>query len=316
MISELDVSIIIPTYNNSTLAERALVSALRTNAGEIIICDDNSSDDTLSVINKYNDKRIKLLINKSNIGLWENHLVGLKASTKKWIKFLQQDDIIEENGLKILCDNADENTAIVAALPIIMDLESGIKETPQKLEAPRRWTSTEYLKRILKVGYELGNPSMTLIRKEFIEMDPKGWISDISADYILHITVPLKGDVVVIPPGPIIMCRHKRQDSQTVDLTKTTLRMSNTLKYLSAYPNVMIKKHVSIITFVEGFGFIRYMFGQLIRGRKLKIEIFKYWFGIIRYIRIKTLFTNFSDVVYCFRTKYFGLTKNLEQVPW
>jgi glycosyltransferase involved in cell wall biosynthesis len=312
-IIESDVSIIIPTYNNAALAERALISVLGTNAGEIIICDDNSTDETLEVTRRYDDERIKIIKNDTNIGLWENHLVGLRASTKKWIKFLQQDDIIEENGLKILCDNADENTAIVAALPVGMDLDTGKKEIPQILKSPRHWSSKEYLNRILKVGYELGNPSMTLIRKEFIDLDQKAWASDISADYILHVTVPTKGDVVIVPAGPLTMCSHKAQDSQTVDFAKTILRMSNTLKYLSGYPNEMIKKHVRIISYVESFGFLRYMFGQLRRGKKLEKQVFRYWFTIINNIKLITVLTDFNNIVYCFRTKYFGLTKNLDR---
>ena len=57
-ISETEVSIIIPTYNNAELAEKALLSALRTNAGEIIICDDNSEDDTINILSQYTNERI------------------------------------------------------------------------------------------------------------------------------------------------------------------------------------------------------------------------------------------------------------------
>ena len=111
-ISESEVSIIIPTYNNVELAEKALLSALRTNAGEIIICDDKSQDNTMDVLSQYHRSRIRIIKNDKNIGLWENHLRALKLAKLDWIKFLQQDDEIADGGLKALCDQADERTAI------------------------------------------------------------------------------------------------------------------------------------------------------------------------------------------------------------
>lgn len=57
-------SIVIPTYNGADFIEQALLSALNQSrpADEIVISDDNSSDDTLAICQKYTD-RIKIYRN-------------------------------------------------------------------------------------------------------------------------------------------------------------------------------------------------------------------------------------------------------------
>ena len=114
-----------------------------------------------------------------------------------------------------------KKTAIIGTLPVVIDLETGEKNIPEQLSKPKRWSSNDYLERLTRVGFELGNPSMTLIRKDAFEMDERAWKTDISADYIMHVIVPTKGDVVIIPAGAVLLYSHKNQDSQTVNFART-----------------------------------------------------------------------------------------------
>ena len=51
-------SIVIPTYNGADFIEQALLSALNQTrkADEIIISDDNSTDETIDICQRYKDK--------------------------------------------------------------------------------------------------------------------------------------------------------------------------------------------------------------------------------------------------------------------
>lgn len=94
MENDILFSIIIPTYNNADLIERCLDSIIAqtyTN-WEAIIINNYSTDNTVEVVNSYNEKRFKL-INFSNNGIIAaSRNRGLKEASGEWIAFLDSDD--------------------------------------------------------------------------------------------------------------------------------------------------------------------------------------------------------------------------------
>jgi glycosyltransferase involved in cell wall biosynthesis len=86
------VSIIVPTYNRADTIGRAIKSVQKQNIQdwELIIVDDGSTDDTVSVVDGI-DSRLKL-IRQENRGFVHARNAGLQASTGKYIAFLDSDD--------------------------------------------------------------------------------------------------------------------------------------------------------------------------------------------------------------------------------
>ena len=58
------VSIVIPSYNTSTLLKKMVdcILAQNYNDWELLIVDDVSTDDTVAMLNAYSDNRIKTII--------------------------------------------------------------------------------------------------------------------------------------------------------------------------------------------------------------------------------------------------------------
>lgn len=87
------VSIITIVYNGSSYIERAIKSILTqtyTNI-EYIIIDGGSTDQTINIIKKYNNKITKWISEKDN-GIADAFNKGIKLSTGKIIGFLNSDD--------------------------------------------------------------------------------------------------------------------------------------------------------------------------------------------------------------------------------
>jgi len=89
------ISVCIPTYNGEKYLEKQLNSILAqlSSNDEVIISDDSSTDNTISIIERYNDKRINLLKDntfKSPIFNLENALMHAKGD---YIFLSDQDDI-------------------------------------------------------------------------------------------------------------------------------------------------------------------------------------------------------------------------------
>ena len=74
MKEELKFTIGIPTYNGASLIKETLKSILSQGFQnfEIIISDDCSKDNTIEVIKKFKDKRIKTHRNEKNLGYGKN----------------------------------------------------------------------------------------------------------------------------------------------------------------------------------------------------------------------------------------------------
>ena len=87
-------SVVIPTYNRSSLVERAIKSVLSQSFVdfEIIVVDDGSTDDTSSRVNSFHDPRIKYVQNRRSKGACGARNTGVAAASAEWIAFLDDDD--------------------------------------------------------------------------------------------------------------------------------------------------------------------------------------------------------------------------------
>lgn len=104
----MKISIIIPVYNVAQYLRQCLDSVLSQsyNNIEIIIVNDGSTDDSLSICEEYlqKDERI-LLLNKANGGLSDARNFGLPKATGDYIWFVDSDDWIVANAIEILVAN-------------------------------------------------------------------------------------------------------------------------------------------------------------------------------------------------------------------
>lgn len=87
------ISICIPNYNNAKYLDACLQSALdqEYNNTEIIFIDDNSTDGSLKIAQKYSDK-IKINVNDTNIGQPKNTNKCVELSSGKYLVILHSDD--------------------------------------------------------------------------------------------------------------------------------------------------------------------------------------------------------------------------------
>lgn len=89
------VSVIMPNYNGSEFIMDAVKSVLRQTYVnfELIVIDDYSSDDSLSLLDYYLDSRLKILKNDHNLGPGGSRNRGIKAASGRFLAFLDSDDV-------------------------------------------------------------------------------------------------------------------------------------------------------------------------------------------------------------------------------
>ncbi len=95
------VSIIMPAYNTGHFIADSINSVINQTYSnwELIIINDCSNDNTLSVIASFNDKRISLINNNKICGAAYSRNIGIKQAKGDYIAFLDSDDLWVEDKL-------------------------------------------------------------------------------------------------------------------------------------------------------------------------------------------------------------------------
>lgn len=114
------VSVVIPVYNNQEYLEACIESVLRQTYVnlEIIVVNDGSTDNSLSIISKYvnADERV-FCINKENEGLPLARKSGILAANGKYVQHLDSDDTLIGDAIQRLVDAAENTQADIVAAP-------------------------------------------------------------------------------------------------------------------------------------------------------------------------------------------------------
>ena len=100
--NKITISVIVPVYNSEKYINRCLDSILKQKGNfEIVIVDDGSTDSTPQILKEYqkNNSNIKLITQK-NEGVSSARNKGLKASSSKYITFVDSDDWLEPNAFE------------------------------------------------------------------------------------------------------------------------------------------------------------------------------------------------------------------------
>jgi GT2 family glycosyltransferase len=116
------VSISIVTYNNDKIIKKCLQNILKNINNtdfEIIIVDNNSSDSTVSIIEK-DFKNVRLIKNNRNIGFGAAHNIAIKLGEGKYHLVINPDIIFTENTIEKLLNFMEENSDIGLVSPKII----------------------------------------------------------------------------------------------------------------------------------------------------------------------------------------------------
>lgn len=100
------VSVIMPNYNRSWIIMRAINSVLNQTFDdlELVIIDDGSTDDSISLVESIKDPKI-ILLKEPHRGVAATRNTGLKKSTGSLISYLDTDNSWYPNFLEVMVDN-------------------------------------------------------------------------------------------------------------------------------------------------------------------------------------------------------------------
>ena len=93
----MKISIVTASYNYENYIKETIKSVLNQTYQdwELIIIDDCSSDNSVNVIKSFQDDRIKLFVNKQNLGLAKTLKLGIEKNSKFFLTYIHKNGKIE-----------------------------------------------------------------------------------------------------------------------------------------------------------------------------------------------------------------------------
>jgi glycosyltransferase involved in cell wall biosynthesis len=116
------ISIALATYNGEKFLRKQLDSIFSQTYKniEVIVCDDCSSDSTVSILEEYRSKfGLEYCINEKNLGFVKNFEKAISLCTGEYIALSDQDDVWMENKIEELLNYIGDNDLVFADAEII-----------------------------------------------------------------------------------------------------------------------------------------------------------------------------------------------------
>ena len=222
------VSVCITTYNYAHFLEETVKSVLNQTFSdfELIISDNNSTDDTDNIVQQYlQDQRVSYYKNTTNLGIAGNWNKCLGYAKGKYIKFLCADDQFSPELLERFVGVMEQypDVSLVTSYRQAFENSTVIIKVP--LSGWHR--GQEIINHTLNTYGWLGEPSAVMIRKDNLYLGPFRtdviWLIDAEM-WLRHLTA---GNCYIIPEPLACIRIHQSQ--------VTTKVMYNFVNYFEEY---------------------------------------------------------------------------------
>jgi glycosyltransferase involved in cell wall biosynthesis len=204
------ITVCVPMYNNSSTIERCLRSVLDQEADfEILVVDDGSCDDCVSLATPLLRPGDRLVRNTSRLGAAGNHNKCMELARGTYIQFVHGDDYLLPDALRTLAECFDDPTVGLAFAPrrVVTDDElwqerSGtLHKRFRRLEARNEGTSLAKQMTLQGIGTNwVGEPTNVMLRRQ-LTIDAGGFRDDIVnlSDLDLWLRLMLRSAACFVP---------------------------------------------------------------------------------------------------------------------
>ena len=197
----INISVVIPTYNRKDELIRAVQSVLAQTFMpiEIIVVDDHSNFDVEDLlIDRFNNKLIKVHVNPDNVGAAKSRNIGVKKSTGEYIAFLDSDDYWLEKKL--------EKQAKIIMNHLELDLiytDQLLENNTMMLSSNKKLINAD-LSQALIAGWTAPNTSTLMMKKSsFLSIDGFDECLKSCQDHDLWFKIAKKGMLVDYVSEPL-----------------------------------------------------------------------------------------------------------------
>lgn len=234
----MKISVVMTTYNGEKYVEEQLdsIRVQTRKADEVLIFDDQSSDETVNLIQKYiNSNKLvtwKIVVNTVNKGWKKNFFDGIKETTGDVVFLCDQDDIWVPDKIEKMMQVLEQNEKIsVLASDYSIKLEGEKRSNYQSAVKQMKITGKVEMIPFDQKWYYVTRPGSTYcFRKSFFEEIKKDWNVDVAHDCNLWYFASAKGRMAIYHYATMTFRRHGDNAStehlNTIDKRYQTAEMA------------------------------------------------------------------------------------------
>ena len=249
MDNKIKISVIVPAYNVEKYIEKTLRSIMEQSLKdiEIIVINDGSKDNTLSIIRKLmlEDTRI-VLIDKKNGGVSQARNDGIKKARGEYISFIDGDDWIEKDCFEKSYKYGMENNLDMIACDMSLDY---FRRKKNKVHPDFRINKIISGREYLEFYYDnnvIRGVANKIIKKEIFIKNNLFFLEDVPSGEDMNLTIKL--GYVTSRIGKINeVYYHYIQYSQSVTKQKTSNKIYPFLKSFDDIREFIKKIDVSLL---------------------------------------------------------------------
>jgi glycosyltransferase involved in cell wall biosynthesis len=169
------ISVCIPCYNGEDFIAGTLESVLQQSLSdfELIVIDDASTDQTVSIVEGFRDPRIRLYKNAHNLGMGQNWNKAVSIVRGKYVKLLCGDDLLSPSCLarQVTALESVANTRAVLAIcnRTVIDAAGKVVFKRPFPFAPGLVSGVKLIRSCIRWGSNvIGEPAVGLFRRELL----------------------------------------------------------------------------------------------------------------------------------------------------
>jgi len=238
------VTVLMPVYNGKKYLSETIESILSQTYKdfEFLIINDCSTDNSVEIINSYNDDRIKLIQNKKNKGQSKTMNKGINLASGKYIARIDQDDVSYENRLKMQI-----NKISGLQKTIVGSWSHAINEKSEIVGLIEHPITSELIIDSLSISSSFSHSSIFIEKKDLVKLGGYNEKYKIAMDWDLWIKAATNNyHFYNIPEYLIGLRRHSKQasknfngekilNSETLDLIGKSKLLIRTKKNSNAF---------------------------------------------------------------------------------
>lgn len=259
------ISVCIPVYNGAEFINIAIDSVLAQSERdfELIVVDNQSTDNTVALVKAYQDPRIKLYINDTNIGMIPNWNKALSYATGTYIKILPADDMLYPNCLALQSAVLEKDTrkeiSLVCSSRHIINDAGKVLFTRKFSSRPIQLNSKAAVNRVIRAGGNIvGEGGAVMFRREthekvgpfnstiFYVLDLDQWFKILRHGHLCVLPEVLSAFRVSSTSASVVVANKQKDD------------------YFAFIKKIYAEKEYGLTSFSYRFGLIKtYIFTQI-----------------------------------------------------